>query len=409
MSFTNRIINESYGFYFLDALTKNGELVENKTKFQKNFPYLFNHRPTDADGDKIFYYMEVKDGTALQFIDLDFYISQTILDRIRDLNNPLHLMLNNSHEAFDTVIEHLYAHVIKRQQIPAEKIIYINNSFDVAKRIDVVSKFYCLPPVKAEMVVDFEAAGRGSLNHTEETDITTIPETLVKENIKKVYLNFNRRWRPHRPPFVSLLAARDLLKDGYVSFGKSDFSQSMDEIYLGMLQTNSFFPEMYGILRDNEEIIKNIPEMYLDYTDLVTNRAALDLTPGYLYAESLISVVSETYYYTKFPQHETGRFLSEKTFKPIMFKHPFIILSVPNILSAVKQIGYQTFDGIINESYDTIHSDGERMMAVIREIERIRDLKEDQLDDFIGKCKEVTDYNQKVFLNKTQFCYRMNY
>jgi hypothetical protein len=46
-------------------------------------------------------------------------------------------------------------------------------------------------------------------------------------------------------------------------------------------------------------------------------------------------------------------FLTEKTYKPIAFKHPFMLMSAPGALAYLKSQGFETFDNIFDESYDT--------------------------------------------------------
>lgn len=45
-------------------------------------------------------------------------------------------------------------------------------------------------------------------------------------------------------------------------------------------------------------------------------------------------------------------FLSEKTFKPIAYGHPFLILAQPGALNRLRKAGFETFDNIFDESYD---------------------------------------------------------
>lgn len=75
----------------------------------------------------------------------------------------------------------------------------------------------------------------------------------------------------------------------------------------------------------------------------------------------------------------------------------------------MKQIGYQSFDGLIDESYDQISNDGDRMDAILKETQRLCDLKGDDLKKFLGGCKEVCDYNFRTLFNKKQFQHKLNY
>ena len=68
-------------------------------------------------------------------------------------------------------------------------------------------------------------------------------------------------------------------------------------------------------------------------------------------AESLVHVVTETSY--------SGRknHLTEKIFKPIVLKQPFILVSNRGSLAYLRKYGFKTFEGIWDESYDTLPDD----------------------------------------------------
>ena len=46
-------------------------------------------------------------------------------------------------------------------------------------------------------------------------------------------------------------------------------------------------------------------------------------------------------------------FVTEKTFKPIAFQHPFMVCGFKGTLQFLKQNGFETYDHIFDESYDT--------------------------------------------------------
>ena len=46
-------------------------------------------------------------------------------------------------------------------------------------------------------------------------------------------------------------------------------------------------------------------------------------------------------------------FITEKTYKPIAFRHPFVIMGQPGSLKLLKSLGFETFENMFDESYDT--------------------------------------------------------
>ena len=58
-------------------------------------------------------------------------------------------------------------------------------------------------------------------------------------------------------------------------------------------------------------------------------------------------------------------FMSEKTFKPIAFEQPFIVWGSPGTLAYLHRSGFETFDHIIDETYDTLKANRHRLDSII--------------------------------------------
>jgi hypothetical protein len=216
---------------------------------------------------------------------------------------------------------------------------------------------------------------------------------------------------------VSLLYANNLLDKGHVSMALSDDNRSWQTVWSSMLSCHANTPEIFNLLKNNEQQILNMPNLYIDTNDLVTNRAILDSSTDYLYENTYFSVVSETNYYTSntFEDGTTnssytgfGRHLTEKVFKTIANKHPALLVSPPHSLIKLRELGYKTFSPWIDESYDLELNDSKRMLKVVAEIKRLCELKPDELSKFLTNVKSICDYNQQVLLNQTIFLTQLN-
>ena len=93
-------------------------------------------------------------------------------------------------------------------------------------------------------------------------------------------------------------------------------------------------------------------------------------------------------------------FLTEKTWKPISCRKPFILAATPYALRDLRKLGYKTFDGIIDESYDTMENDQERMKAIGAEIERINNLPKEAYKEFLNKTKEIVEFNHNLYIQQ---------
>jgi hypothetical protein len=75
-------------------------------------------------------------------------------------------------------------------------------------------------------------------------------------------------------------------------------------------------------------------------------------------------------------------------------------VSRPHSLSKLKELGYKTFSPYIDESYDEEINDYERLKMIVNEIERLSNLSEPQLVEFLTAVKEIVEYNYQLLTNK---------
>jgi len=131
-------------------------------------------------------------------------------------------------------------------------------------------------------------------------------------------------------------------------------------------------------------LLKNAIPTKLDHVDY--NGASADLSPyGY---DALWHVVTETVYY------DESLHLTEKIFKPIVSKRPFILVGAPGNLAYLKRYGFRTFDRWIDESYDEEADPTRRTDMVVHELEKLskRDITQQHKE-----MQEVLDYNYNHF------------
>jgi hypothetical protein len=91
--------------------------------------------------------------------------------------------------------------------------------------------------------------------------------------------------------------------------------------------------------------------------------------------------------------------LTEKILRPIACGRPFILASTANSLQYLKQYGFKTFDGLLNETYDSILDPHERLQAIVNEMKRISCLGPDEKRDLWAALYEIAEYNKKLFFS----------
>tara|TARA_R100000734_G_C3312684_1_gene103763 strand:+ start:948 stop:1901 length:954 start_codon:yes stop_codon:yes gene_type:complete len=89
--------------------------------------------------------------------------------------------------------------------------------------------------------------------------------------------------------------------------------------------------------------------------------------------------------------------LSEKTYKPIMMCHPFVVLGPKGMLSFIRSMGFKTFSPFIDESYDEEINLEKRIQLIVSACEQIfkRDWKK-----FYEDTLPIRLHNYNLFYKK---------
>jgi hypothetical protein len=86
-------------------------------------------------------------------------------------------------------------------------------------------------------------------------------------------------------------------------------------------------------------------------------------------------------------------FLSEKTFKPVQYLQPFVLLAFPGSLAQFRKLGFNTFDRWIDESYDQIINDQERFDAALHSAKVFYDQPAEKLSNIMLEMLPVLEHN----------------
>jgi hypothetical protein len=87
-------------------------------------------------------------------------------------------------------------------------------------------------------------------------------------------------------------------------------------------------------------------------------------------------------------------FLTEKTMKPIALRHPFLVLGCAGSLGMLKSSGFETYDNLFDESYDTNIVYEERLKSVHAQIKNISDITYDSVT------MQKMEHNYNLFFDR---------
>jgi len=83
-------------------------------------------------------------------------------------------------------------------------------------------------------------------------------------------------------------------------------------------------------------------------------------------------------------------FVTEKTCKPILAKRLFFVYGAPFYLKYLHSLGFKTFDGIIDESYDSILSEDIRENFIVNEMKKLTEIDQSEI---YSKIRPIVEHN----------------
>jgi hypothetical protein len=111
------------------------------------------------------------------------------------------------------------------------------------------------------------------------------------------------------------------------------------------------------------------------------------------FTNSYLNIVIETHMDV---DQSGGVFLTEKTFKPIKHCQLFVIIGAAGSIQQLRNMGYRTFDHVIDHGYDHIQNTTERWNRACLEIER---LAKTNLHQIYVQCRDDLLWNQELFMS----------
>jgi len=396
------IINEK-AFYYVETYDdRNSTPPQPRIKYD-SWPGVAVRNWDDRD----YWYVEFVNGDAFYHYPIDVLAGPEIFSKIK--SGEIMLCISHVHEAYHYVINDIYTDVVIKLGIDPRNILFLTNSADIKNEIDIVSQKYNLPKIRSEFISLFEVVAKKEIRINLQK---FAQKTLDKPAYEKKFISLNGLWRPHRLELMCFLESLNLIDKGYVSFNACPTREipSMDEMFDDLVMWNKQSEESLKLLYDNEAKIKKLSRILLDTeSDMNWQGAVFTSADKKYYENTYFSIVTETLCRPEHSAqgHTLGRAISEKTFKPILHHHPFMILGVKGALSLLKELGYRTFSPYIDESYDNEDDTSKRAYMIAQEAKRLVSLEGSELNDFLAASREIVVYNFMQLISKDVFAYQI--
>lgn len=212
--------------------------------------------------------------------------------------------------------------------------------------------------------------------------------------LSKKFITFNRitsNARVYRSLLVNELISHGILNQGNVSFSINcpDGAKFDDELRKNCAAYKipaSLVTETISNINGANNVFR------IDFVDteyIPNSSFEINAIPENM--ESFLHIVTETCYWGR------KKHLTEKIFKPIVMRQPFVLVGCAHNLEYLKSYGFKTFDRWWDESYDQIEDDIERMHAIGKVLADICKNDLDTLTMMLHDMDEVLEHNYQRF------------
>jgi len=274
-------------------------------------------------------------------------------------NNVIKVVFSNPHEGSDTIRSHIIQYGIAELAL-AGKIIIVGGG-------DMSAEWPCL---------QYESFLPKLLDYTENRSAAK-SAVDVYSNTNKPYkfLFLNGRGRKHRRYLINRFTENNLLEKALWT----NLDSNIAPIH--------YLPAKYEVNRYQEQVGIESQTHYAKF-DLFSNEwGEIYLTPA-PYVDTYFSLVSETVF--EYPYS----FRTEKIWKPVVMQHPWIAVANRGYYRDMHNLGFKTFGHLIDESFDTIDNNQDRLEQIARVVE---DLSSSNLPAFLAAAEDTSKYNYQHY------------
>ena len=218
----------------------------------------------------------------------------------------------------------------------------------------------------------------------------------------KTFLIPRAKYRTPTKTFISpnrIVAGK---RDHRVLFLYNVFKQQLDHNWISAPRVCSYENVDINVVADKyNNIYPDIGQVFIsaDLPKLFPGEETQQMASCWLTnfdeaADSLVYVPTETVYFGN------RLHITEKTFKAIALEMPFVLVAPSGSLEYMRRYGFKTFDGILDESYDTDTNDIQRIEKVVKLLKDLDNLSAAERQQIHRACLPIVEHNYNHFYNK---------
>jgi hypothetical protein len=213
----------------------------------------------------------------------------------------------------------------------------------------------------------------------------TEPLSIHNQPREREFTVLNRLHKSWRATAMADLYRKGLLDNSYWSYCEAGELDKDNPIEIDSIEQLRY---------STQQFLAGAPYVCDESTQAQRNDHSV--TDSKYHVNSYCSVVLETHFDA---DQSGGAFLTEKTFKPIKHGQMFMIAGPAGSLQQLRDMGYRTFDSVLDNCYDRIEDNTERWVKFCNAV----DLAKHKLADCFTAAQADIKHNQQLFLSqKTQ-------
>jgi hypothetical protein len=213
---------------------------------------------------------------------------------------------------------------------------------------------------------------------------------------KKKFLCLNRQERLHRLLVTNYLLQNGIADHTFLSCPLGNYKHVLEGNLQQQEHRKYLDVSLHNVqLQDSvvQTLKENLPiELDLNEVTYKSMSRSLPSADTY-YSESYFSIITEGDFYDQDRQAFT-----EKVLKCFLYKHPFIIVGLKDTLKLLRDMGFMTFNEIIDERYDSIKDASLRLDSAMEQVKKLNELNIHEVRDLYNSLTSVLDYNREHYL-----------
>jgi hypothetical protein len=307
------------------------------------------------------------------------------------------IFIDYSMEPFMTMEHHkMLTETLKDSGIDKDSIYVAVNSFNAKelyeKQFDKGQRFYNV--VNTPFCIEYGSYYYNDVINKGLDVVLTLDKFLETKNVirQNHFLMKIKAPKKHRIKIMSLLIDDDLISLGDWSFTYEEgikFSNS-DRFKKATKDLNLKNVEKVSNFLDNGPFnLQSEQNLTFHSINAWTDK---QYTP---YVNSYFEICFESFFY----MNDGTLSLTEKIFKAIINFQPFIFFTTNGTLKLMRDLGFKTFRGYIDESYDDIVHNEKRLIIAYEEIKKLCNMTKEEIHNWYWSMEEILIHNHNHLLS----------